>query len=161
MMPEVYPMSSRSPLKTGKSKLQTRFRPRVNFLFSSFNFRNSAWKRVVELSAGLAMVLKPVLLHAQGCAMCYTSAAAAKTAAIEALRNGILVLLIPPVLMTTAIFALALCRQDRFNDQAAGGTVDPAQPGKLSDWLSTPATLPALLGTAPKIESPSTSSSVK
>ncbi len=73
------------------------------------------------------------LLLAQGCSMCYTTAAAAKTAAIEALRSGILILLIPPVLITIGIFALALHRRDRFNDSYPE---EPQVDRELSEWLA-------------------------
>ncbi|GEM_PF-2905283 len=39
----------------------------------------------------------------QGCAVCYTTAAAGGTQTIHALRNGILVLLVPPALMFVGI----------------------------------------------------------
>lgn len=48
--------------------------------------------------------------------MCYTSAAAAKEAGLQALRNGILILGIPPLVMFIGIFLYVLRRRDRFND---------------------------------------------
>jgi hypothetical protein len=56
--------------------------------------------------------------------MCYNSAAAAKASAIQALRHGILVLLIPPLAMFIGIFGLAFCRRNRFRDQAEGAAND-------------------------------------
>ena len=47
---------------------------------------------------------------AQGCAMCYTSAAAASAAAIRSLNIGILVLLLPPLAMFIGILTYALRR---------------------------------------------------
>ncbi len=43
---------------------------------------------------------------AQGCASCYTTAAAGGTQTIHALRNGILVLLVPPALMFVGLMVL-------------------------------------------------------
>lgn len=44
---------------------------------------------------------------AQGCASCYTTAAAGGSQTIHALRTGILILLIPPVLIfSTLVFVL-------------------------------------------------------
>jgi hypothetical protein len=40
---------------------------------------------------------------AQSCAMCYTSAAAAKDGGITALQRGIVILLFPPLLMFMGI----------------------------------------------------------
>jgi uncharacterized membrane protein YhaH (DUF805 family) len=43
---------------------------------------------------------------AQGCASCYTTTAAGGTQTIHALRTGILILLIPPVLIFSALVLL-------------------------------------------------------
>jgi hypothetical protein len=43
---------------------------------------------------------------AQGCILCYTSAAAAGTAAQEALRSGILALLVPVILLLVGMAVL-------------------------------------------------------
>jgi hypothetical protein len=56
-----------------------------------------------------------VTAWSQNCAMCYNSAAAAKASGIEALKQGILILLIPPLAMFIGIFALAFRRRNRFN----------------------------------------------
>ena len=55
---------------------------------------------------------------AQGCAMCYNSAAAGSTSSIQALQRGIVVLLIPPLAMFLGIFALAFHRRNRFHGNA-------------------------------------------
>jgi len=47
---------------------------------------------------------------AQGCALCYTTAAAAGKAAARSLDLGILILLIPTLLMFIAILVLAIRR---------------------------------------------------
>ncbi|MBZ5543752.1 MAG: hypothetical protein LAO07_08755 [Acidobacteriia bacterium] len=54
--------------------------------------------------------------YAQGCAMCYTSASAAKAGAIQALRSGTLILLIPPLLMFVAIAVVVIRRRNHFNE---------------------------------------------
>jgi hypothetical protein len=53
--------------------------------------------------------------------MCYNTAAAARAGAIQALRAGILVLLIPPVLIFGAVCLFAWHNRNRFNDSNAGG----------------------------------------
>lgn len=66
------------------------------FRFSIFDFP--------RLAAALATVMAfPSDAAAQGCAMCYQSASAAKSAGLEALQNGILILLVPPLLIFAAI----------------------------------------------------------
>jgi hypothetical protein len=49
---------------------------------------------------------------AQGCAMCYQTAAASSAPGRDALRHGILILLIPAVSLFTGIFALIYRRRD-------------------------------------------------
>ncbi len=61
-----------------------------------------------------AMLFGLVAPHAaaQGCAMCYQTAAASGAPAREALRHGILVLLLPAVSLFLGIFAF-ICRRSR------------------------------------------------
>ncbi len=56
------------------------------------------------------------MAYAQGCAMCYTSASAAKASAIQALRSGILILLIPSLLIFAATAVLVIRRRNQFNE---------------------------------------------
>jgi len=74
--------------------------------------------------AALAGVLSfSALAYAQGCAMCYTSAAAARAGALQALRSGILILLVPALVMFAGIFVVIYRSRDRFNG-AAGWTAE-------------------------------------
>jgi len=74
--------------------------------------------------------------------MCYTSAAAAKEAGLQALRNGILILGIPPLVMFIGIFLYVLRRRDRFDDAGFGddggrdempSAPPPPLPGELGE----------------------------
>ena len=76
---------------------------------------------LVGITAVLPIVITPNLAFAQGCAMCYSTTAASR-AAIQALRSGIVVLLIPPVLIFGTVCVLALRNRNRFND--GGGAAD-------------------------------------
>jgi hypothetical protein len=55
--------------------------------------------------------------------MCYTSAAAAKAGALQALRSGILILLVPALVMFAGIFVVIYHCRDRFSG-AAGWTAE-------------------------------------
>jgi len=57
-----------------------------------------------------------VASHAQSCALCYTQAAGAGHRFIQGLRTGILVLIIPPMLMSVGITWLAYKKRNRTND---------------------------------------------
>jgi hypothetical protein len=57
--------------------------------------------------AVIAVFLTPAALHGQGCALCYQSAAASGTHFIQALRSGISILILAPVVVCTGIAILA------------------------------------------------------
>jgi hypothetical protein len=55
------------------------------------------------------------LATGQGCALCYQSAAASGSRSIHALRNGIVVLMIPPVFICSGISYLVYRRRNAAN----------------------------------------------
>ena len=59
----------------------------------------------------LGMTLAPAL-HAQGCAMCYTTAAGQDPAAARKLDFAILALLIPVLVLFVGVLGLAIHRRD-------------------------------------------------
>ncbi len=59
--------------------------------------------RVAAILMGAAFLNDAAVAVAQSCSMCYTSAAAARHGAIAALRDGILILLFPPLLIFIGI----------------------------------------------------------
>jgi hypothetical protein len=73
-------------------------------------------KLVLSLLVGGALALAafavPAPAFAQGCAQCYQSAAASGPRSIQALRNGIVVLIIPPFLICVGVTLLAYRRRD-------------------------------------------------
>jgi hypothetical protein len=73
------------------------------------------------LKLGLAGVAFLLLLsgelHAQGCVMCYQSAAASGARLIHALKSGIVVMALPPLLMTGAFARLVYRKRNQCNDK--------------------------------------------
>lgn len=72
-----------------------------------------------NILAALVFAVLPKALFAQSCALCYTQAAAAGRRMIEALRSGILILIIPPTLMSLAMIYILYrkrnqCRHEEF-----------------------------------------------
>jgi hypothetical protein len=64
------------------------------------------WRKIGLLGialAGLILLLTPVPAFAQSCALCYTQAASSGTRMIQALRSGILILIVPPTLGTIGV----------------------------------------------------------
>jgi len=83
---------------------------------------NSAKQKSVYLKLGLAglaflFLSSPTHLYAQGCAMCYQSAAASGARLIHALKNGIVILMIPPLLMTGFFVRLVYRRRNLCNEE--------------------------------------------
>ncbi|HXX15666.1 MAG TPA: hypothetical protein VEJ47_12240 [Candidatus Eremiobacteraceae bacterium] len=62
-------------------------------------------------------LLTPSLTLAQSCALCYTQAASSGSRMIAALRSGILILAIPPVLICAGIAWMAYKKRNQFNDE--------------------------------------------
>ena len=61
--------------------------------------RSESYFRMARLGlAGLILLLTAVPVFSQSCALCYTQAASAGARMIEALKSGILILIVPPTL---------------------------------------------------------------
>ncbi len=84
---------------------------------------NSAKKTSVRylklglVGVALLLLLSSRDLYAQGCAMCYQSAAASGARLIHALKSGIVVLIIPPLLMTGAFARFVYRKRNLFNEE--------------------------------------------
>jgi len=78
----------------------------------------------ITLPVLVALVLPP-LAFSQGCALCYTQAANSGARLIQALRNGIVILIIPPVSMCLGAMVLAYRKRNQFgqaNTHAESGS---------------------------------------
>ena len=67
-------------------------------------------------AAALAATLMPTLTWAQGCALCYTQAAGSGARVIAALKSGILILVVPPMLICLGITWMAYKKRNEFNE---------------------------------------------
>jgi len=75
-----------------------------------------SWQLLLLGFLTLAVLLFPVAALAQSCALCYTQAASATQRFIAALRSGIIILIIPPMLMSIGITVLAYRKRNQFKD---------------------------------------------
>ncbi len=67
------------------------------------------WRKIGILGIALAgsiLLLAPVPASAQSCALCYTQAASSGARMIQALRSGILILIVPPTLGTIGVICV-------------------------------------------------------
>ncbi|MGA3090625.1 MAG: hypothetical protein ABSD75_18635 [Terriglobales bacterium] len=78
---------------------------------------------------GLAMLAAPPLVLAQSCALCYTQAASAGARMIQALRSGILILIVPPTCMSIVMIFIIHRKCNQFR-QADDGP-DPGPGGQF------------------------------
>jgi uncharacterized membrane protein YphA (DoxX/SURF4 family) len=62
--------------------------------------------------------------HSQSCALCYTQAASSGARVIQALRSGILVLIIPPAFLSVGVTVLAYRKRDRFANSESTSELD-------------------------------------
>jgi len=62
----------------------------------------------------IAIVILSAPAFSQSCALCYTQAASSGARFISGLRDGILVLIVPPMLMSVGITWLAYRKRNQF-----------------------------------------------
>jgi hypothetical protein len=62
----------------------------------------------------LAMLAAPLPAFSQSCALCYTQAASAGARMIQALRSGILILIVPPTFMSVGMIFIVYRKRNQF-----------------------------------------------
>jgi hypothetical protein len=62
----------------------------------------------------LATLAAPLPAFSQSCALCYTQAASAGARMIQALRSGILILIVPPTFMSVAMIFIVYRKRNQF-----------------------------------------------
>jgi hypothetical protein len=74
--------------------------------------------------AALVLLATPLPARAQSCALCYTQAASAGARMIQALRSGILILIVPPTLMSIGMIFIVYRKRNRFRETAGTAESD-------------------------------------
>jgi hypothetical protein len=74
----------------------------------------------------LLMLAAPLPAFSQSCALCYTQAASAGARMIQALRSGILILIVPPTFMSVCMIFIVYHKRNQFRqeDEASGSERD-------------------------------------
>lgn len=70
--------------------------------------------RYLSSLAGL-LFLSPIALWAESCPFCYAKAASSSPGLFQALRSGIIILMIPPMLMSVGFTVVAYRRRNSFH----------------------------------------------
>ncbi len=75
---------------------------------------------------GLALLAAPLPAFSQSCSLCYTQAASAGTRMIQALRSGILILIVPPTFMSVGMIFIVYRKRNqvRQDDEASDSDRD-------------------------------------
>jgi hypothetical protein len=81
--------------------------------------------RVVIIAIALMVFAFPLPAAAQSCALCYTQAASAGARMIQALRSGILILIVPPTLMSVGMIFIVYRKRNQFRGEAGTAESDP------------------------------------
>ena len=91
-----------------------------------------------RFTIGFLALLSPSALFAQGCAMCYQTAAGSGPQFIQALRHGILIMFFPPILIMGAILYAAYRKRNQFNSAKGAASPDAALYEDVApDWTAT------------------------
>jgi len=88
---------------------------------------------LILLTFAFALFVLPDVLHAQGCAMCYTSADAARSGAKAALANGVLILLVPPMVFFALFIVVVYKYRNKFRDLSVIERSGGREAGELSE----------------------------
>ncbi len=89
--------------------------------------------QVVLGTAALALLFTPVTGFAQSCSLCYTQAAASTLRFIQALRSGILILMIPPMFLSVGITVLTYQRRNSYRSETMQWTPDAEPDSDLEE----------------------------
>lgn len=77
-----------------------------------------AWILTIVVVAAWVL-LTPLPALSQGCALCYTQAAASGSRMIQALKSGILILIVPPTLGSLGLVFVCYRRRNKTRDELA------------------------------------------
>ena len=78
--------------------------------------------RLAVILTGAVFLGLAVPVFAQSCSLCYTQAASATARFIQGLREGIFVLIIPPMFLSVGITYLAYSKRNKFRQSDDGGS---------------------------------------
>jgi hypothetical protein len=81
------------------------------------NFMTSAFRISRRVVAAAALFFLPSVVFAQNCALCYTQAAGSGSRLIQALRSGIIILVIPPMAICLGLAYMTYKKRNQFNEE--------------------------------------------
>ena len=88
--------------------------------------------RIAVALVALAVLAAPLPAFSQSCALCYTQAASAGARMIQALRSGILILIVPPTFMSVGMIFIVYRKRNQFRQ--ADDVPDHNAPDSDRSW---------------------------
>jgi hypothetical protein len=82
--------------------------------------RESRLRLIWLASAGLILLLTAAPAFSQSCALCYTQAASAGSRMIQALKSGILILIVPPTLASIGMIFVVHHKRNQVRQTESG-----------------------------------------
>jgi hypothetical protein len=79
---------------------------------------------IISAASVMSLFAAP-MSFAQSCALCYSQAAGSGSRMIQALRSGILMLIVPPMLICIAITWMAYKKRNQFNEDPPSESNSP------------------------------------
>ena len=79
--------------------------------------RKYASRWIGGVLALLGSLITPSVAFAQNCALCYTQAAGAGARIVQALRSGIVILVLPPMLICVGLAVMTYKKRNTFNEE--------------------------------------------
>lgn len=73
------------------------------------------FRNALIVLAVVGVLLLPSAAFSQSCSLCYTQAASATQRFIQALRSGILILIIPPMVLSIGVMVMCYRKRNRFH----------------------------------------------
>jgi hypothetical protein len=75
---------------------------------------------IAIVAAGIFLILAPVSVFGQSCALCYTQAASSGSKMIQALKSGILILITPPTLGSIGVICVMYRKRNQVRSTESG-----------------------------------------
>jgi hypothetical protein len=85
------------------------------------------WLLLGAALVALLMLVAPVPIFSQNCALCYTQAASSGSRMIQALKSGILILVVPPTLASVGMIFIGYHKRNQVRRDDDGGD-------SVQDW---------------------------
>ena len=89
-----------------------------------FGERRSGNGWLWHAAALMSLLVIPLTLGAQSCPLCYQSAASGGPHFLQALRNGVIILFFPPLLIFGVIFYAAYRKRNQFNSTESATRIE-------------------------------------